>query len=74
KENVRDAHLNIEDVQMFRPDEINNNAITKIVTEGAKTTFHLLNGDTVTFTFNPSDKIESEFRDSRGNFSTRWKN
>jgi hypothetical protein len=74
KENVREGHLNIEDVQMFRPEEINNNAITKIVTEGSKTTFHLVNGDTATFTFNPSDEIESEFRDSRGNFSTRWKN
>ncbi|MBN8578436.1 MAG: hypothetical protein J0L66_15945 [Cytophagales bacterium] len=74
KENIRDGYLNIEDVQVFRPEEINNNRIIEIVTVGTKTTFRFNNGDTATFTFNPNDKVESEYSDSRGNFSTRWKN
>ena len=74
KETIRENHLNIEEVQMFRPEEINNNSIIEIVTEGIKTTFRFTNGDTATFTFNPHDKVESEYSDSRGNFSTRWKN
>lgn len=74
KENIRENHLNIEDVQIFRPEAINNNYVIKIVTEGNVTTFYFNNGDTATFTLSPSKDIKSEFRDNHGNFLTTMKN